>query len=126
MNGQIIGQAERATRAVLDVLLADNDTSFEQWVALNLAATGSTRDEIIARMTTVLRLDRSTVDGLLTAPFFADGDLTDAGRERYQRIADGLAVITARLYGGIPAEDLATAARVLTTVTDRANAELAA
>ena len=38
LNGQVIGQAERATRAVLEVLLADTDTPFTQWVAINLTA----------------------------------------------------------------------------------------
>lgn len=33
--------------------------------------------------------------------------------------------ISARLCAGIPAEDLATAGRILTLVTERANAELA-
>lgn len=34
--------------------------------------------------------------------------------------------IGARVWGGIPAEDLAAAGRVLALVTERANAELAA
>ena len=34
--------------------------------------------------------------------------------------------VTARLFGGFPTEDLATAGRVLAIVTVRANAELAA
>ncbi|GAA4432021.1 hypothetical protein ACFQV2_30445 [Actinokineospora soli] len=125
MNGQIIGQAERSTRAVLDRLLDDHATTFEQWVALNLAAGGGTREQITTRMTSALRLDKSTVDALFAGPLFADDTLTAAGRERYHRIADGVAAITERLYCGIPAEDLATAARVLTTVTERADAELA-
>jgi hypothetical protein len=33
--------------------------------------------------------------------------------------------VTARLFGGFPPEDLATAGRVLAIVTTRANAELA-
>ena len=34
LNGQIIGQTERATRALLDRLLAETDTSFDTWVTL--------------------------------------------------------------------------------------------
>jgi DNA-binding MarR family transcriptional regulator len=51
--------------------------------------------------------------------------LTPAGRERSERIAAGIAVIAARLYGDLPAADLETTQRVLTTVTERANAALA-
>ena len=36
------------------------------------------------------------------------------------------AVISARIYAGIPAEDLAAAGRVLALVAERANTELAA
>ena len=39
LNGQDIGQAERATRAVLDALLAETSTSFQSWVTLNVLAT---------------------------------------------------------------------------------------
>lgn len=51
--------------------------------------------------------------------------LTDAGRELYETTTQETAEISARLYAGIPAEDLAVAGRVLTLVTERANAELA-
>jgi hypothetical protein len=124
LNGQIIGQAERTTRAVLDRLLATTGTSFEQWVALNLSAAG-TLDTLAAG----LRIDPAgaaaivaglTDAGLLTAA----GSLTPAGRARHDEISAGIAGITERLYGGLPAADLATAGRVLTTITDRARAEL--
>jgi hypothetical protein len=52
--------------------------------------------------------------------------LTDQGRARNDEIRSAIAVITERLYGDIPAADLATAGRVLSLVTARANAELAA
>ncbi len=51
--------------------------------------------------------------------------LTAAGAARFGEIQGGISEITARLYGGLPEADLATAHRVLATVTDRANAELA-
>ena len=51
--------------------------------------------------------------------------LTDAGQARYQQIRTAIGDITARLYGDLPADDLATTGRVLTTITARANAELA-
>ncbi|MEO8267648.1 MAG: hypothetical protein ABI706_19265 [Ilumatobacteraceae bacterium] len=92
LNGQVIGQAERTTRAVLEVLLAETDTAFTNWVALNLV--GTVR-------------------------------LTADGRARYQRISDGIADITQRLYHSLPTDDLVVARRVLQTLTERARAELA-
>ena len=50
--------------------------------------------------------------------------LTPAGRDRYERLVAGIAAITARLYGDLPAADLETTRRVLTIVTERANAAL--
>jgi hypothetical protein len=129
LNGQIIGQAERHTRAVLNRLLADTGTSFEQWVAVNLAATAGPSD-LASSLAAGLRLDplragaviSSLVeDGLLTA----DGTLTPLGNQRFQEISTGIAGITQRLYGDLPADDLIVAGRILTTITDRARAELA-
>jgi DNA-binding MarR family transcriptional regulator len=51
--------------------------------------------------------------------------LTPAGTARFEQIQGGIAQVTQRLYGGLPETDLAIAHRVLATVTERANAELA-
>ncbi len=50
--------------------------------------------------------------------------LTAEGQARVQGIRSTLGEITARIFGGIPAGDLALAGRVLTVVTEHANAEL--
>jgi DNA-binding MarR family transcriptional regulator len=139
LNGQVIGQAEHATRAVLDRLLARTGTTFHQWVALNLTAvSGGAADqaELIGQMTNGLKIDdsavRATIAELTASKLLearpGDGSrfaLTDAGQARYRQIRTALDGITARLYGDLPAEDLATAGRVLAVVTARADAELA-
>jgi DNA-binding MarR family transcriptional regulator len=51
--------------------------------------------------------------------------VTDAGQRLHSRIRLALAEITQRLWGDLPADDLSTAGRVLGTVLERANAELA-
>ena len=51
--------------------------------------------------------------------------LTAPGAAGFGQIQDAIGQVTARLYGGLPEADLATAHRVLATVTERANAELA-
>jgi hypothetical protein len=128
LNGQVIGQAERATRAVLDRLLDTVGTPFEQWVALNLTATSGpvSAAELAARLRIPIEeataaLAALTADGLLAG----DATLTVAGRARHAEISTGLAAITERLYGDLPADDLAVAGRVLTLITARATAELA-
>ncbi|MDH6139543.1 DNA-binding MarR family transcriptional regulator [Kitasatospora sp. GP30] len=94
------------------------------------------RDELVADVTGSLKTDGSVVLGViaeLAAAKLLEADpsqesrlqLTDAGRELYERTSAETAEITARLYDGIPVEDLAVAGRVLTLITDRANAELA-
>ncbi|MEV4130672.1 hypothetical protein AB0J72_00715 [Dactylosporangium sp. NPDC049742] len=125
LNGRILGQAERATRAVLDRLLARSGTTFEQWVAVNLTAAGPlTRAELLAQMSAGLRTDPAAhVDaafgaGLLTG----DVALTDLGRSRYEEISAGIKALTVQIYGDLSPEDLDTAGRVLLQVTERANA----
>lgn len=51
--------------------------------------------------------------------------LTDAGSELHARISAAATEVTERLWGDLPAEDLATAGRVLSAVAARADAELA-
>jgi hypothetical protein len=51
--------------------------------------------------------------------------LTADGQEEYRRIRGRVDETIGRLYADIPADDLATAGRVLTLITARANAELA-
>jgi hypothetical protein len=139
LNGQVLGQAERATRAVLEALLAETGTPFVQWVALNLAAQAeaaqreTTPDELIGQLVTGLRITapegRATIDALVSDSLVTVGDevrLTKDGAAKHQLISDGIAEITGRLYRDLPHDDLVVARRVLETLTERARAELAA
>ena len=51
--------------------------------------------------------------------------LSSAGRERYASIDAAIDETTGPLFAEIPADDMAAARRVLTTITERANTELA-
>jgi hypothetical protein len=137
LNGQVIGQAHYATRALLNRLLESTGTSHHQWIAVNLTAVNGGaigRAELVERMAHGLKIDAgefpSVIDGLCEAELLrGEGPelrLTDAGWDLYQRVRDGIGGIAALLYGDLPAADLATAGRVLALVTDRANAELSA
>ncbi|MER5386978.1 MarR family transcriptional regulator [Streptomyces sp. NPDC002688] len=137
VNGQVIGLAHYASRAALERVLARSGTTFEQSVALRAVSdNGGTveRDRLVGRLTGALKIEepaaRRTVDAmtalkLLEEPTAGQVSLTDDGRELFESIRTAGNEIAARLYAGIPAEDLATAGRVLTLVTERADAELA-
>jgi DNA-binding MarR family transcriptional regulator len=137
LNGQILGEAEHATRALMERLLAPTATTFHQWVVLNgITVVGGAlpRAAIVARMTGALKIGPALAEGAINA-LVATGlveqsgemiTLTDAGRARYAAIRGPLGEVTARLYADLSADDLAAAARVLTTLTSRANEELAA
>ncbi|MBQ0906113.1 MarR family winged helix-turn-helix transcriptional regulator [Micromonospora sp. U21] len=143
LNGQVIGQAHYATRALLEQAVAPLGVSFGQVLILNvLAASAIERTGLVHRITSTLKVDEPAVHTLITQLVEADlaqvGDrtpagarepqlwLTDTGHAVQGRISDAVAGITARLYADIPADETSAAARVLTLVTQRANAELAA
>ena len=137
---QVIGQTENALGALMNRVLARTGGTFRQWVALNLtAASGGVigRAQLVSRMTGALKIDDSAAQEAIAEltdsrlmEFKAGEDarvgLTDAGQARHQQIRAAIGEITARLYGDLPADDLAAAGRVLATITARANAELAA
>ncbi|MFD7020875.1 MarR family transcriptional regulator [Streptomyces sp. NPDC059928] len=137
LNGQVIGQAHYATRALLERALSRTDTTFNQSVVLNAVAGGvGSVDTLVSRMTGALKIDeaaaRATVAELTEKQLVEalPGDavqvgLTEAGRTLQQQIQTAVREITERLYGGIPAADLESAGRALTLITERANTELA-
>jgi DNA-binding MarR family transcriptional regulator len=137
LTGQDIGQAERATRALLDELLVATGLRFDEWVIINLLAThdgAPERAAIESLMARGLHIPpenaRDLIDEVvrrgLVVPIGRDTriTLTRAGRARFRSVRAGIDRITERLYGGISADDLATTHRVLAAVTERANAAL--
>ncbi|MGC4877808.1 hypothetical protein ACLQ26_16310 [Micromonospora sp. DT43] len=135
LTGQAIGQAHYATRALLERAVAPLGVSFGQVLALNVLASGPVEPaHLVRRITSTLKVDEPAVREVIASLVDADlahldeasVRLTDSGRATQARIADAVAGITARLYGDIPADEASAAARVLTLITQRANAELAA
>ncbi|MCX4985218.1 MarR family winged helix-turn-helix transcriptional regulator [Streptomyces sp. NBC_00572] len=139
VNGRVLALAHHAARALLEGVLTRHGITFHQSVTFRaVVAAGESigRDELVGDVTGSLKTDASVVtaviEELTTAKLLEEVPaetsrvrLTDAGRELYEVTSAESAGITARLYGGIPAEDLAVVGRVLTLITDRANAELA-
>ncbi len=67
-------------------------------------------------------MDDLVAAGLATGPDPLEP--TARGEELAARVRAGIATLTDRLYGDLPADDLATAGRVLAVVTARANEAL--
>ncbi|MET9761946.1 MarR family transcriptional regulator [Streptomyces sp. NPDC006372] len=136
VDPRVIALAHYAARAVLENVLARHGVTFQQSVTLRLAATADgpvERERIVDGVAGALKNDaaeaQAVIDQLITAELLAPVEgagvrITDAGRELYTRTAGETAPFTARIYAGIPEEDLAVAGRVLGLITERANAEL--
>jgi len=134
LNTQVIGQTESALGALLEPLLADVGITFQQWLVLTVtAASGGRADrgQLVARIAAARKVDGAEVESAiaeLTAAELtaATGPLvlTDSGQDAYQRIRGAIDELNAELFA-FPPEDLATAGRVLSIVTERANAVLA-
>jgi DNA-binding MarR family transcriptional regulator len=134
---QFIGRTERTLRALMEQVLAGTGGTFDQWVALNFTAVNGDsidRSQLIARLADALQIDETAAEATITYMSeerllqTASGSvvsLSDAGRERYARIRAAIEQTTAPLYADISADDLATARRVLTTISARAKAQLA-
>jgi hypothetical protein len=145
----LIGQTEKALNAILDRQLAGTGITEPQWVTLTLTVVSGgavDRAELIRRVATATRFSRAavadriaelTAAGLLRGgDGGSDGDgdsgdgdrveVTDEGHARWTRVRTAIGPITQGLWGDLPAEDLAAAARVLRVVLDRAHAMLAA
>ncbi len=135
---QLLGQTEKTLNAILDRLLAGTGVDEPQWVTLTIAVTsgGSVeRDALASRVAGSLKLSdaqaRARVDELAAAQLLESVDVdgssvrvTDAGKQLHGKIRGAVVEITGRMWGDLPAEDLAAAGRVLATVLERANAEL--
>jgi DNA-binding MarR family transcriptional regulator len=132
----LIGQTEKALNAILDRQLAGTGITEPQWVTLTLAvASGEAVDraELIRRVGGATQFSQAAVADriaeLAAAGFLHDGgdsriQVTDEGRARWTQIRAATGPITQRLWGDLPAEDLAAAGRVLGIVLDRARAAL--
>jgi DNA-binding MarR family transcriptional regulator len=136
---QIIGQTEKALNAILDRVLAGTNVTEPQWVTLTITVvSGGTvdRDQLIGRVAGALKISKAQAQARITelvAAQLLDAPdrerspvkVTDAGQQLYAQIRTAVTTITQRLWGDLPAEDLVTTGSVLSTILERANAELA-
>jgi hypothetical protein len=138
LNPQVLGLAENAHRAILNRILTGTGLTYERWVVFSVTSAAgdvAERDQLVGRAAAALKAEGDEVlksidwlasSGLLETVSGNGLRLTESGRVRFSAIRRNIDEIMRRVYGGIPADDLATAGRVLTLVTQRANAELVA
>jgi DNA-binding MarR family transcriptional regulator len=140
LTGQDIGLAHYATRALLERSLAENGTSWIDWLAINAVATGGPVVEqatVVQRLTGGLKIEpaeaQSVIDGVIDSGVVARAaddpshlELTPAGEALAGRVLPEIRRLTELIYGDLPPEDLAAAHRVLAIVQERANAALTA
>lgn len=133
----LIGQTEKALNAILEQQLAGTEITEPQWVALTLTAvSGGTlqHDQLIGRINATTqfgvaaateRIAELTAAGLVRTNEDGTVSTTEAGQAQWTSVRTNIGAITGGLWGDLPADDLATAARVLATVLQRASAVLA-
>jgi hypothetical protein len=137
---RILGQTEKALNAILERELTGTGLTERLWVTLTVTAAGGgtiDRPQLVHRLTGGLKVSEAEAQAriaelaaaeLLQAPD-AEGapvKLTKAGQQLHGRISATVLEITQRMWGDLPPEDLATAGRILSTVLERADVELAA
>ncbi|WP_194816908.1 hypothetical protein [Nocardia sp. XZ_19_385] len=134
LTPSIIGQAEKHHTAVLTRALTGTTLDEKQWIVLN-QATGEPVERAahinrIAGLTQWAPAEVETaLNALLAKGLLANmphGQLepTTAGKDVVGKVRAESGAIVAAAYGAVAPEDLATAARVLATITTRMAEEL--
>ncbi|MFN7023433.1 MAG: hypothetical protein ACK4QP_02720 [Pseudorhizobium sp.] len=127
---RFIGEAERTLQTLLLRQLQRAELTFAEWVALTILSgagpvTVSKLTESIADAKVVASgSERDVVTGLVQRGLVGGEDklnITEQGLEMFQPLRNKVREITASLILDLPDDDLATARRVLQTLTDRAN-----
>jgi DNA-binding MarR family transcriptional regulator len=136
-DSRTLALAHYAARGVLEHVLSRHGITFQQHVTLRTAATAQaplTPTELVTEVRGYLKADpadlRATLEELVAKHLLITSGAhlcpTDEGREVLAAAATDTAPFATRIWGGVPADDLAVAGRVLAVVAERANAELAA
>jgi DNA-binding MarR family transcriptional regulator len=140
LNGQDIGQAQRATSAVLGVVLAEHGVPLDRWIVLNALATGASpieRARLVRGLAGALARGPAAVEAMIDHaeaarlvrivsapggdPRGVEVELTATGRAQHGTLRSEIDHVAAELYSGIPEADLAVTHRVLAEVTLRAD-----
>jgi DNA-binding MarR family transcriptional regulator len=140
LDSRDIVQAQRATSAVLRVVLADHDITVDRWAVLDALATGAfppERSRFLPGLAAALAtgpvavegiVDNAQADGQVRIVSAPNGDpramrieLTAAGAAQHRILRSAIDRMAADLYMCIPERDLTTTHHVLAEVTRRAD-----
>jgi DNA-binding MarR family transcriptional regulator len=135
-GAQLIGRTEKSLDALLTGVLTGSGLSEPEYVALRVCAdrAGTRRADVTAELATAFRqgehhaaalIERLSRAGMISSDQTAPVQLTPAGRKLHDRLVAETDAIAGRLWGDLPTDDLAAAARVLSTVLRRAATERA-
>jgi DNA-binding MarR family transcriptional regulator len=133
-GAQLIGRTEKSLDAVLKATLVGSGLSEPEYVALRVCSdrSGEQRTDVIAQLAAAFRrgedhaaqlIERLSEAGLINSDPAAPVELTQAGHELHDRLVAETDAIAGRLWGDLPAHELAVAARVLSIVLGRAATE---
>jgi hypothetical protein len=136
LNPSIVGQAEKAHNAVLDRVLAGTSLDEHQWITLQLAiAAGGavTASQLVSTVSGAAKFTpaaiNTAIDALTGSGYLnrADDELTvtASGTALVSELRAKVTDFIGTAYGQIPADDLATAGRVLKSITASLSEELA-
>src|SRR5262245_34625648 len=136
LTPRTIGETENALRALLVDALSGSGLDYHRWVALTLIARSDPaldQTSVTARLVDVLKIDfaaASTVVGDLEFRGLTEEhggvlQTTAEGAAFFERVSAEVNQLTKEIWSGIDPADLAVGSRVLTTLTERANALLA-
>ncbi len=136
LSSGTIGVTENALRAILLRGLSGTGLDYPQWVALKVTAESpapQTVEDLVTFLQDGLKIDenaaRIAIDALQASGHLAqNGDtleVTPSGASLYARLNDEFTALSRQMYAGLEADELVTAQRVLSTITERANALLA-
>jgi DNA-binding MarR family transcriptional regulator len=136
LTSRTIGEAENALQAILARTLTGTELDYHRWVALKLISETNppvSEAAAVQQLVSGLKIDHPTavevIAKLDTSAIVTRTDstlvLTSQGTSLYQRLNDEIRQLAQQMWAGLDTEDLATAHRVLSTITERANLLLA-
>lgn len=133
--GRQLNVAARATRSLLDSVLAEAGTTFSSWTVLAaLNARGAVIQKDLARSLDMIgpsmveRIDQLERSGLVVRSSVPEDrraslvNLTDDGRALFARLDDVMRATEAALTSGLDPRDVAATRRVLARVAEQARA----
>jgi DNA-binding MarR family transcriptional regulator len=136
LTTRTIGETESALNGLLGKVLGDTGLDELGWIALRLVSAMPaplTAARLTGRLAHSKKVDVATAAGVLgglegSGLLHTINDAvatTPEGARLFEQLSSEVDQLTARMWEGLDPADLATAARILTTITERASALLA-